>query len=268
MLLQRAMVLLLAAALCAHCARALCAEEAPAEATGVAVTAVGFAELTDGKAPGDVHREALTDALRNAVIQARVDVRTVTVVANSHLKESVVRTAAAGRVSGVEVLSAGPVEGADPPVYRIRIRATVTPVDGGAPGAEPIVALNVTGGPDPDLLSDMAGRLEDLLLVHGVRVAGADEAAALDVCVTVSVLGAGSAEWTTVGWQVAPGEGAGPIARGHRRTSLRLDGSSEWWDGVGLALAVDIHRADGSLPEAAPAPAEDAPPDDAQEGAD
>ncbi len=94
----------------------------------VTVEAVGFAALDEGKALSQAHREALLDARRNALLQAHVNVVAETRVRNMRLEEMTVRSHASGRLIQMEVLEAGPAKEADPPFYRVRVRAVIRPL--------------------------------------------------------------------------------------------------------------------------------------------
>ena len=73
----------------------------------VTVEAVGFASMDVGKPREEVHREALLNAVGNAVLQAHVLVDAEVRVKDFEFAEQKVRTRAAGYVERLDVLEAG-----------------------------------------------------------------------------------------------------------------------------------------------------------------
>ncbi len=139
--------------LCAVLLPGLMGAAPPAPAQAVTVEAEGLAPMPAGRPLADVRREALLDARRNAVTQAHVAIETQDLVEGKRLKQSLVRARASGYVERMEVREEGPLEGADPPLYRVRVRATVLPAGDPAGLAQvrrdpyrPVVALALSGG--------------------------------------------------------------------------------------------------------------------------
>lgn len=122
-----------------------CAGAGPEGAGAVTVEAVGFSALDEGKPLSQAHREALLDARRNALLQAHVTLVAETRVRNMRLEEMTVQSRASGRLIRMEVLEAGAVDGAAPPLYRVRVRAVIRPLEPATAGqAEP----DANGRPD------------------------------------------------------------------------------------------------------------------------
>jgi len=94
----------------------------------VVVEAEGFASPNEGLAHSKLHRSALRDARRNAVVQAHVVLETDTYIKGRQLKDCTQHFRSAGYIEWMQLLEAGLVPGASPPVYRVRIKACVYPL--------------------------------------------------------------------------------------------------------------------------------------------
>jgi hypothetical protein len=91
------------------------------------ITAYGYAPHSADKEIADSHREALTDALKNAVLQAHVQIDTCATVSNMQIQQQTTHAKAMGYVKSSSVLEAVLLSG-DPQIYRIRIQALVLPL--------------------------------------------------------------------------------------------------------------------------------------------
>lgn len=147
--------------ICAAIVLAVAALPTPAGAgagpTGAAQTveAAGTASIADGD-EARARDEALLDAYRRALEAAGVRVHSHTEVSNFQVLIDSVTAGATGYLTSLDVAS----EGADGPLYRVRIRATVVPAGGQGADArdalapllrimdDPTVAVAV-GGPAP-----------------------------------------------------------------------------------------------------------------------
>ena len=94
----------------------------------VVVEAEGFASSNEGLERSILHRFALRDARRNAVVQAHVILDTDTCIKGFQLENDTQHFRSAGYVEWMQVLEAGPVPRASPPVYRVRVKACVYPM--------------------------------------------------------------------------------------------------------------------------------------------
>jgi len=170
----------------------------------VAVEALGFALMGPGVTQGQAHAAALTDARRNALVQAHATLEAETVVARMRVAAELVRVSSAGYVQEMHVLEAGVMQDTDPPVYRVRVRALVHPLDETRAGAgatleaqlTPVVALEVSAPDGPDLYDALAEELTRC----GMRVVRSAEGepaivARVAVLETVDLGGPGFAWW-------------------------------------------------------------------------
>jgi hypothetical protein len=121
---------LLLAAACGGCSALGIHPWAAAQGQPVKVEALGFAVLRSGSDLQTAHREALSDARANAVAQAHVFVESEVRLENMRLKGSTSRSHSRGYVQQMRVLESGIVPGTDPPLYRVRVEATVLPLEG------------------------------------------------------------------------------------------------------------------------------------------
>lgn len=170
----------------------------------VAVEALGFALMGPGVTQGEAHAAALADARRNALVQAHARLEAETVVARMRVAAELVRVSSAGYVQEMHVLEAGVMQDTDPPVYRVRVRALVHPLDETRAGAgatveaqlTPVIALEVAAPDGPDLY----GALAEELTRCGMRVVESAEGepaivARVAVLETVDLGGPGFAWW-------------------------------------------------------------------------
>jgi hypothetical protein len=94
--------------------------------TQSSIIAYGYAPHAANKKIADSHREALTDALKNAVLQAHVQIDTCATVNNMQIQQQTTHSKSMGYVKSSRVLDAVLLSG-DPQIYRIRIQALVLP---------------------------------------------------------------------------------------------------------------------------------------------
>ena len=125
----------------------------------VAVETLGFAPMGEGVPASEAHAAALADARRNAVIQAHAALQAETLVANRRVAEEVIRVRSAGYVQEMQVLDSGVVPASDPPLYQVRVRALVHPLDESRVGPlaaveallTPVISLDVASADGPAL---------------------------------------------------------------------------------------------------------------------
>jgi hypothetical protein len=252
----RSTVTVLAAVLllCAGLAAAGAAEQAGA----TPVLVEGRAAIEDEKSRAETHREAVLDARRNALLQAHGRLQFETRVHGMRLEESLVRARAGGYVESMDVLEAGPVSGSDPPIYRVRARARVRPLQESrersamaqarAEPWRPVLALEIERARGDANAGRIGAALADALDRAGIRVvgAGAEEPAAR-ARVEVALRVEDEEESLRVEWTIDAGsEGGGPVGpgafRGHWRITGREGSSAEWWRQLGAAMALDALR--------------------------
>jgi len=228
-------------------------------ADGVTVEAIGLAPMPEGTALAEVHRQALLDARRNAVIQAHVIVEAQDRVEGMRLRDSLLRSRALGYVDQLHVWEAGAVPDSRPPVYRVRVRARVRPIPTFSALAalaqsrtdpwQPAVALRIEGNVPGHDLGRVRGILSDALQRCGVVVREPDaQRPALDLRMSVTLdeaggAGAAVAEWElSVGAQMAPDELPAPgVFVGRWHLDMQAD-RGDPWRRVGMTIAQDAIR--------------------------
>ncbi len=90
------------------------------------VEAVGYSTKSPGKSISDIHRDALADALKNAVIQAHTEIDIEACTENMQLEKQTVLTRSRGYVKSSQTVEAGFLSD-DPSIYRIRRKALILP---------------------------------------------------------------------------------------------------------------------------------------------
>ncbi len=217
----------------------------------VEVTAVGVADAAPGVATSELHRRALSDARRNAVEQAHVEVESVAGVNDLRMASSRVRARTAGYVESMDILEAGRVVGADSSLYKVRVRARVRPMDTMARhGAfalnrldswAPRVRLEFSDDCRVDLREEVRARIAKGLLLAGVRPVGAGEFA-MPVALRVE----GELDATVrVDWSIDASSDADVAGPGRHTGSWQIMGEGgpdvHWWEGLSLAIARDAY---------------------------
>lgn len=91
------------------------------------VVAYGYSTKTQGKTRAELHREALSDALKNAAIQAHTELQVEACTEKMRLKKQSARMISRGYVESSQLLEAAFLKD-DPSIYRIRIRARIRPL--------------------------------------------------------------------------------------------------------------------------------------------
>ncbi|MCD6415725.1 MAG: hypothetical protein J7M08_03380 [Planctomycetes bacterium] len=226
----------------------------------VTVMAVGFAPYDPGREVAEMHREALRDARKNALLQAYVLVRASARVENMTFKETRVRAHTAGYLEQMHVLEEGVVRGAGPPVYRVSVEATVLPLAKGRgivadlalnraiPWA-PVVALHLQGHMPDDYAKEAKTALSDALARMGVAVSDGDRPSpALDVWIHVTLHQEDGDSFTQVSWEMGVGAVSGPPGRRNAplwfRGQWRYSGQGsppwDWWQGLAVGVAQDV----------------------------
>ena len=91
------------------------------------VEAYGYSALEKGKSISEVYREALRDALQNAVAQAHTTFDIEARIEGMQLKNKTIRARSLGYVKNSRVMNAGFLPN-DPLIYRIHITAVILPL--------------------------------------------------------------------------------------------------------------------------------------------
>lgn len=240
------------------CASGRRGAEAAAGPSGKVITveAVGFATMHKGKTMEAAHQGALLDARRNALIQAQALIQSDARVRDMRLAETFVHSRTLGYVERVDVLDAGQTPDADPPVYRVRVRAAIRALPGLVAGPtgrdqwQPIILLKVGSNLPPEARSAFASSVSEGLRRCGARIAHPDEkCAALLVELLIAAASAADQQWMKVEWAVSVGPpGPTPMQptpggiRGHWVISKRPGPDSEWWQRVAARIAQDATR--------------------------
>ena len=94
----------------------------------VVVEAEGFAVPNEGLAHPIMHRSALRDARRNAIVQAHVIINTNTYIKGGKVENDIRHFRSAGYVEWMQIMEAGLIPRASPPIYRVRVKACVYPM--------------------------------------------------------------------------------------------------------------------------------------------
>lgn len=224
-------------------------------AQAITVEALGFATFEQGKPIEEVHREALLDARRNALLQAQVVVESETLVRDLRLQETLVRSRTAGYVEEMHVLEAGRMSGPDASIYRVRLRAVIRSLPAFAAGLagpdrwRPALVLRARSNLSPDEHSAVLSSLAEGLRRCGILIARPeDEGAALVAELLIAAASAAEREWLKVEWRIRPDKtgpipkGTTPVAQGHWRITERPRPDSAWWQRVAAAIAQDAIR--------------------------
>jgi hypothetical protein len=105
------------------------------------VEAFGYSATADGKTRSDLHRDALSDALQNAVLQAHTEFSIEACTEDMRLTKQTVTLRSRGYVESSRILEADFLPD-NPSVYRIRIKALIRvyPTDQSSPSSEPASA--------------------------------------------------------------------------------------------------------------------------------
>lgn len=177
----------------------------------VVVEAYGYATMQDGKEMSALHREALDDALRNAVVQAHVSLDVQARVEDMRLRERMQRSRSLGYVENSRMIEAGMVPQSDPPVYRLFMEAIVrpipifkvTPVTADPDSCCPGLVLNFRSDLSPDQAERCRESLTDYLKECGIRVVDPLQE---PVALVANVMLAGTGEdksWEELHWSIS-----------------------------------------------------------------
>ncbi len=98
------------------------------QSTPSVVEAYGYSSLEEEKSLAAVHREALADALQNAVIQTHTVFDIEAQVEGMQIKDKTILAQSLGYVKNSHVLEAGFLP-EDSSIYRIRLKAVVFPLE-------------------------------------------------------------------------------------------------------------------------------------------
>jgi hypothetical protein len=143
----------------------------------VLVEVVGYGIPAEGKSLVDLHREALDDALKNAIIQAQVQLEVHAHVEGMRLKQQQIYSRSTGVVETSRVLEAGYVLKSDPPIYRIRMEVTVrASSEKIAPQVIPPIALKINFAKDATTAKRCEKVLSTTLKACGIRVVNLKDA--------------------------------------------------------------------------------------------
>jgi hypothetical protein len=199
---------------------------------------------------------ALDSARRNALELALVDLEAEREVVDRRVTESMVRVHSFGRIVEATVEDAGIVAGSEPPVFRVRIRALVSPrtadpavLAASPPGGwVPRVAVSFDSSDEGDGAAGRSAALADGLKACGVRVvAEASSLPHLLVKVEVARVAASDEAWTRASWRISdssadPGEEAVASVSGSWQVSSGCEPDSPEWQRFAVRLAQDCFR--------------------------
>jgi len=180
-----------------------CAAGCAGHDRAIRVDAVGLAVVSPGMSLADVHRRALSDAARNALLQADARVTGAATVGGMELDDVTLCVQSTARIERMDVRASGVVPASDPRVYRVAVRALLRPGDAVAgrlhPAGPLTVHLDVQSYLADAHLAGLVSELEDGLAACGLTVSDEGDA---DVWADVSLRpwpesgrGAYRAEW-------------------------------------------------------------------------
>ncbi len=112
-------------------------KKVPTTPRPVVVEVFGYAAPAPNQPVSSIHREALEDALKNAVLQAHASLDVQVRVDGMRLNERQLRSRSTGSVEHSRVIDAGFMPNTDPPVYRVRMEVGVRPLPP-SPAATPL----------------------------------------------------------------------------------------------------------------------------------
>jgi len=226
----------------------------------VLVEASGFSALGGDRKVADVHREALQDALRNAVIQAHVALDVETQLEDMRLKEGGLRSRAMGYVEDMQVREAGLMPYTTPPIYRVRVKATVGPLRAFPPFVDSenreadrwrsVVALSLQSNLSPYREHGFRTALSRSMRWCGITILEPEkDQPALLTEVTISAESDKNDKWLRVDWQIGFGDSgvseqasASPPVRGEWLITHDCGPSSVWWQKMALRMTHDVIR--------------------------
>ena len=145
--------------------------------SSVSVEVFGYAEVAPGRPVSELHRQAVRDALENAVMQAQVELDVQVSVAGLRVKDRRVRSRSMGRVESSRVLTSGFVQSTNSPaVYRVRMEVFVRPIPTSAVCVRglPAVVLSVRSNQGEEHANTCREVLAASLRECGIRVADAE----------------------------------------------------------------------------------------------
>lgn len=92
------------------------------------VEAYGYSTLENGKSIAEIHREALNDALRNAVIQAHTTLDIDVQLQDMQIQKKTIRAHSLGYIESSQIITAEFLPD-HPLIYRVHLKARVLPLD-------------------------------------------------------------------------------------------------------------------------------------------
>jgi hypothetical protein len=241
------------------CAAAETSPETVPRPTVVEAFGYGIPEI--GKSEDTLHLEAIADALRNAALQAEVDVDTQVRFEDMRIKERRIRLRSMGTAELSRILDAGVMTNSTPPIYLVHIEASVHPqpaslqkistsTDGDRLPSG--ITLTVMSSPDPTLGKDMRNIIAGQLQERGIRV-GAPSTESEAITVNVSLIQHADNPTMELQWEMgrtsaatATGSLATDRIKGYRFVSVPDQLPLEL-EKLGETLALDAARF-GALP--------------------
>jgi len=222
------------------------AEEVPPAPRPVVVDVFGYAVSTQDQSISSIHREALKDALKNAILQAHVSLEVKVQNDGMRLKERQLRLRSAGSVEHTRMIDAGFLTNTEPPVYRVHMEVSVLPLPP-VPATTPLpaqVALIITPKHGKPFQEALSASLQE----RGIQVVEAEnEPAALIAKVTLT--GSTNQVISELSWEMrretlfSPEEPyKADVLRGEWRMPGDTPFSSLEMDKLGVMMAQDALR--------------------------
>ena len=170
----------------------------------VTVEALGFASPGRQVSRAELRRQAIADALGNAVVQARSEVATEARVDGMRLVERRIHIRSLGFVESSKILQSGFVTSANGTVYRVRMEVVVKPgfPEGKALQSVPSLSLAMVSNLGKKHEKACRAALSSTLRACGLRVAENAEGSATVLPVKVEVSRSANGALWEIQWQM------------------------------------------------------------------
>jgi hypothetical protein len=210
----------------------------------VVVEVFGYETANADEPVSQLHRRAVQDALKNAVLQAQVELDVQTNVEGLRVKDRRVRSRSMGRVESSQVLMAGFLPSTNSPsrVYRVRMEVSVQPLSAEVSSGRwcPAVSLSVHSSRGEEYGNACREMLISSLRECGIRVvdAAVDSSA---YSVTVALLQSSSHAPWEIQWEMSRSS-AGAVIQEYTQVAVQDLLSSVELDKLGVRMAQDALR--------------------------
>ncbi|MFO8007375.1 MAG: hypothetical protein R6V05_06530 [Candidatus Brocadiia bacterium] len=218
-----------------------------------------MAPMPPGRSVEQARAAAIAAARREALRRCCVMVEQTTSLDGHRVREQRTRERELGYVRAVEIVEEGLAQGEGGAAYRVVARVTVGPLSAFTIADalalarvdpwQPVARLVPAGGRWTEAADAARDELKGALRRCGVAVTDGKDVPAVEVQLEASVSRQGESGALEVSWQVqapAPGgEGGAEDAvrfRGRWRYAGEDAPGSDWWDGMGVAVAQDVLR--------------------------